>query len=92
MRDLAARPTAVYRGYMDSTTIKVSVETRERIKAFGGTTHEETIVAALDLLDEQQFWEQADAAVAYVKSLPPEEQARRKAELARIDADFDAIE
>ncbi len=77
---------------MDTTTIKVSVETRDRIKSFGGATHEDTIVAALDLLDEQRFWAQADAAAEFVRALPPEEQARRKAETAEIDAAFDALD
>lgn len=77
---------------MDTTTIKVSVGTRDRIKSFGGATHEVTIIAALDLLDEQHFWAQADAAAAYCEALAPDEQARRKAEVAAIDADFDALD
>ncbi len=92
MGDLAAASRSVYRGYMETTTIKVSVETRDRIKSFGGATHEETIVAALDLLDEKHFWAQADAAGAYLRALPAEEQSRRKAEVAAIDADFDAVD
>lgn len=93
MGDLASTPTSIYRGYMESTTIKVSVETRDRIKSFGGATHEETIVEALELLDSAQFWSQADAAAAaYLRSLPPEERARREAIEAEIDADFDALD
>jgi hypothetical protein len=77
---------------MSTTTIKVSVATRDRIKSFGGSTHEETIVEALDLLDKEHFWAQADAADAYLRALPSEEQERRKAEVAAIDADFDALD
>ncbi len=47
---------------MPTTTIKVSTTTRDRIRSFGGTTHEETIVAALDALEAEQFWTQAERA------------------------------
>jgi hypothetical protein len=92
MGDLAARTEAVYRGYMDTTTIKVSVETRDRIKSFGGATYEDTIVEALDLLDSQQFWAEADAAVAARRALPDAEQRRIAAVEAAVDASFDGIE
>ncbi|WP_395152871.1 hypothetical protein [Ilumatobacter sp.] len=77
---------------MDSTTIKVSVATRDRIRSFGGATHEETIIEALDLLDAREFWAEADVAAAFVKTLPAEEQARRKAEMDELDAAFDALD
>ena len=44
------RGSAVYHRYMASTTVKLSVETRDRIRALGGETYEETIVEALDAL------------------------------------------
>jgi hypothetical protein len=59
-----------------ATTIKISVETRDRIKAMGGETYEDTIIEALDALDRKRFWDQADAARRWRESLPPEERAR----------------
>ena len=41
----------VHPRYMDSTTVKVSVATRERLRALGGATDEATIVEALDALE-----------------------------------------
>lgn len=49
--------------------MKVSIETRDRIKSFGGATLEETIVEALDALDEQRFWAQAERAAAWRATL-----------------------
>jgi hypothetical protein len=79
---------------MDATTIKVSVQTRDRIKARGGATHEATIVEALDALDradDDEFWAQAEAAAAWRRSLPPAERARRETSRRELDAAFDAI-
>lgn len=76
---------------MASTTIKLSLETRDRIRAFGGATYEETICEALDLLDEARFWAQADAADAYRRSLPKDEQDRLAAQEAEVDAAFRGI-
>lgn len=53
-----------------ATTIKVSTETRDRIRAFGGSTHEETIVAALDALEADQFWARADRARRWLDAHP----------------------
>ena len=69
---------------MASTTIKVSVETRDRIKAHGGATHEETIVAALDALDEEEFWAQAERSKTWLDA-NPEVKARIDAEIAERD-------
>jgi hypothetical protein len=74
-----------------ATTVKVSTETRDRIKSFGGATLEETIVAALDALDEQRFWAQAEAAAAALRALPPDEITRRKAAEDAVDRAFDGI-
>lgn len=49
-----------------TTTIKVSVATRDRIRGFGGETHETTIVAALDALEEADFWARAERAAAWL--------------------------
>jgi hypothetical protein len=76
---------------MASTTVKLSTETRDRIRALGGATYEETIVAALDALEADRFWAQAEAAVAWRASLSPEERARRSAAEADVDRAFDGI-
>ncbi len=60
-----------------ATTIKLSVQTRERLRAFGGETYEETIVEALDALDAQRFWTHAEAAAAWRSAGSPADAARR---------------
>lgn len=50
-----------------STTIKVSVATRDRVKAIGAQRHQsadKVIQAALDELDRAAFWDAYDASVA----------------------------
>lgn len=74
-----------------TTTIKVSLETRDRIRDLGGATHEETIIAGLDALEAERFWAQAEAAAAWRATLPPEELARRRAIEDELDAAFRAI-
>ncbi|QYG92983.1 hypothetical protein HC251_11435 [Iamia sp. SCSIO 61187] len=78
-----------------ATTIKLSVETRDRIKAMGGETYEDTIIEALDALDKQRFWAEADAYAAWLRSLPAEEQARiqeaERQESAALDRAFDGL-
>ena len=56
---------------MKPTTVKLSVETRDRIRALGGQTYEDTIVDALDALEADRFWAQADTvyAVDLIRSL-----------------------
>jgi predicted transcriptional regulator len=76
---------------MASTTIKLSTETRDRIKAMGGDTYEDTIVEALDALEAEQFWAQAAQAAAWRRS-QPEGRRRLIAEReAAVDQAFDAI-
>mgnify|MGYP001163048366 CR=1 FL=1 len=75
-----------------STTIKLSVETRDRIRALGGDTYEDTIVEALDMYEDAQFWAQADAALAWRSSLPEAEREALIAREAEVDAAFDGIE
>jgi hypothetical protein len=69
-----------------STTIEVSVETRDRIRDLGGETYEETITEALDALETDRFWAQAEAAAVWRASLPEDEQQRRREQQAAIDA------
>lgn len=82
----------VYCQYMKATTIKLSVETRDRIRALGGATYEDTIVEALDVLEADRFWAQADAAAAWRRSLPDHERARLAARDADVDVAFADIE
>ncbi len=77
---------------MASTTVKLSVETRDRLLAYGGETYEATIVEALDALDAERFWTQADDATAWRQSLSAADRERLAAHDAEIDAAFDAIE
>ena len=77
---------------MASTTVKIGVETRERIRALGGKTHEHTIVEALELLEQQRFWSQVAAATAWRDGLSDEQRAERVAREAEVDAAFDGIE
>ena len=74
------------------TTVKLTVETRERIRALGGDTYEDTIVEALDLLEAARFWAQADAAVAWRTALSDEDRACRAAGEDHVDAAFAGIE
>ena len=77
---------------MKPTTVKLSVETRDRIRALGGETYEDTIIDALDALESDRFWAQADAAAAWRLSLPDHERQRLAAREAEIDAAFDSVE
>lgn len=77
---------------MKTTTVKLSVETRDRIRALGGQTYEDTIVEALDALESDRFWAQADAAAAWRRSLPDHERQRSAVREAEVDAAFDGVE
>jgi hypothetical protein len=77
---------------MKPTTVKLSIETRDRIRALGGETYEDTIIDALDALESDRFWAQADAAAAWRRSLPEHERQRLAARDAEIDAAFDSVE
>jgi hypothetical protein len=77
---------------MKPTTVKLSVETRDRIRALGGDTYEDTIVEALDVLEAARFWAQADAAAAWRSSLSDHDRERLAARDADIDAAFEGIE
>jgi hypothetical protein len=77
---------------MASTTIKLSVETRERLRAFGGDTYEDTVIEALDALEANRFWAEAEAASAWRSGLSDDDRVRHQAEVDEIDRAFDAIE
>lgn len=72
--------------------MKVSVATRERLRALGGATYEDTISAALDVLEAERFWERAEAAAAWRASLSSEQQAGLAARERDVDRAFDGIE
>ena len=74
-----------------STTIKLSVATRDRIRDLGGETYEETIIEALDALETDRFWAQAESAAAWRASLPEEELRRRREHQAAIEAALDRL-
>ena len=74
-----------------STTIKLSVETRDRLRELGGETYEETIVEALDALEADRFWAQAEAAACWRASLPDGERRRRRDHEAAIEAAMDRL-
>ncbi len=77
---------------MASTTIKLSVETRERLRALGGATYEDTVVEALDALEANRFWGEAEAAAAWQSRLSDTERQRRHDAVAEIDRAFDGVE
>ena len=77
---------------MKATTVKVSTETRDRLRALGGDTLEDTIVEALDALEANRFWAQAEAAAAWRRALPDEARSRLAEHEAELDRAFDGIE
>jgi hypothetical protein len=77
---------------MASTTVKLSIETRDRIRALGGETYEDTIIEALDALEAIRFWSQADMAAAWHQSLADDERQRLSARDAEVDAALDGTE
>ncbi len=77
---------------MTATTVKLSVETRERIRALGGQTYEDTIVEALDALEANRFWTQAEAAVAWRNALTQHDRQRLATAEAEVDSAFDGME
>jgi hypothetical protein len=76
---------------MASTTIKLSTETRDRIKALGGDTYEDTIVEALDALESAQFWDQAERAAEWRRSQSADHRRAVARRDAAVDDAFDAI-
>lgn len=76
---------------MKDTTVKVSTETRDRIRALGGATHEDTIVEALDALESERFWAEAEQGKKWHDSLSDEERQQLSDEDDAIDALFKGI-
>lgn len=77
---------------MASTTIKLSTETRDRIKAMGGDTYEDTIIEALAALESAQFWAEAERAAEWRRSQPDRRRRDLAARAAAVDDAFDAAE
>jgi hypothetical protein len=82
----------VYWRYMKPTTVKLSVETRDRIRALGGDTYEDTIIEALDVLEAERFWAHATAAAAWRGTRSAAQRQRLDARDAAVDTAFDGIE
>ena len=81
-----ARPVRYAKG-MPHTSIKVTTETRDRIKRLGGK-YEETLIEALDLLEAARFWEQAEEGRRWLDSLSDAEKAERRARQDALDQAF----
>ena len=71
------------------TTMKLSTDTRDRLRALGrdGESLEDVVVAALDAYEAQQFWFAAEAAAA---AESPAQCDERKRVEAGVDAWMDA--
>ena len=76
---------------MAATTIKLSTETRDRLKALDRPTYEDAVIEALDLLEAEDFWRQADEALVRFEQLPSDVKVRYAAESEAIDRDFGGL-
>ncbi|HRE02227.1 MAG TPA: hypothetical protein PLV68_13070 [Ilumatobacteraceae bacterium] len=76
-----------------ATTMQVSELSRDRLRELGrpGATLEETLVDALDALEEQQFWKAADAAAARRAGLPNDQRAAIEAAESDVQRWLDAL-
>lgn len=72
---------------MPHTSIKITTETRDRIKSLGGK-FDETMTEALDLLEAARFWEQAEKGKRWLDSLSDDERADRRARHDALDQTF----
>jgi hypothetical protein len=72
---------------MQDTSIRVSKVTRDRLRAFPGATCDDVVSEALDLLEAERFWAQAEAYHAWRIALPED----RRQELAARDQAIDAM-
>ena len=63
---VGVRTLGILVGMAHVTTMKLSIETRERLLALGGEDDslEDVVVAALDVDEAQRFWDDAEAAAA----------------------------
>jgi hypothetical protein len=73
-----------------ATTMKISEQTRDRLRAlqWDGATLEDVVVAALDGYEEDAFWSSAAAAAAAETST---QRARRQRAEAEVDAWMDEL-
>lgn len=69
-----------------ATTMQLSEVTRDRLRTLGrpGATLEETLIEALDALERDQFWAEAEAADARRRAMSVDELAAVRA--AEADA------
>jgi hypothetical protein len=74
----------------DVTTMKISVATRDRLRALaaGRESLEDVVVAALDVYEAEQFWAEAEAAAT--RETTSQRSARRAGE-AEVDAWMDGL-
>lgn len=72
------------------TTMKISTETRDRLRALGadGDSLEDVVVTALDAYESQQFWAAAEAAAA---AETPEQRGERRRDEADADTWMDGL-
>lgn len=75
---------------VDITTMKISSETRDRLRSLSadGDTLEDVVVTALDVYESQLFWAAAEAAAA---AETPEQRAERLRAEADVDAWMDSL-
>jgi hypothetical protein len=79
---------------MPMTSMKLSTETRDRVRALAADpddTLEDVVNEALDALESQRFWARAEAAAARRAAAPPAERAAWEARNAEIDAWMDRL-
>ena len=76
-----------------ATTMQVSEASRDRLRALGrpGATLEDTLVEALDALEQAQFWAEAEAARARRRAMSADELAAVAAAEADVQRWLDAL-
>lgn len=76
-----------------ATTMQVSEASRDRLRALGqpGATLEETLVDALDALEREQFWAEAEAWQARRRAMSADELTAAKAAEADVQRWLDAL-
>lgn len=74
----------------DVTTMKITVQTRDRLRALAaeGDSLEDTVVAALDAYESQRFWAAAQAAADAETS---DQRAARRRDEAEVDSWMDTL-
>ncbi len=77
---------------MQDTSIRVSTATRDRLRAFPGVTCDDVVSEALDLLEAERFWDQAEAYHAWRIALPEDRRQELDARDQAIDAIWSQIE